>query len=149
MMPTLFVLNGPNLNLLGLRETHIYGKETLEDIKKACLEAGARRQLKLDFRQTNYEGELVEWIQEARTAADAILINAAAYTHTSVAVHDALRAFDGYKVELHISNPHVREEFRHHSYVSYAVDAIVAGLGTPGYGLAVDMIGERLAGRHS
>lgn len=145
MTPRIFVLNGPNLNLLGKREPHIYGYTTLADIEQLCIEAAKKSGVEVDFRQTNYEGKLVDWIQEAREDAQAIVINAAAYTHTSVAIHDALKTFEGIKVELHISNPHMREPFRHLSYVSSAVDSITAGLGFRGYPLVVDLVAKRLA----
>ena len=138
------VINGPNLNLLGTREPDIYGHETLADIAAGCQELGAANGLDVQFKQSNHEGEIVEWIQQAINSVDAIVINAAAYTHTSVAIHDALRAFSGYKVELHISNPHLRESFRHVSYVSPAVDAVVAGLGTAGYAHVIEMLPELL-----
>jgi 3-dehydroquinate dehydratase-2 len=139
-----FVLNGPNLNLLGLREPHIYGTETLEGIASRCREAGDKLGLSVDFRQSNHEGEIVEWPHEARETAQAVVINAAAYTHTSVAIHDALRAYDGHKTELHISNPHLRESFRHVSYVAPAVDAIVAGLGVDGYVYVLETLAKIL-----
>ena len=138
------VINGPNLNLLGTREPDIYGRETLADIASRCQESGAVRGLDVEFKQSNHEGEIVEWIQQAINNVDALVINAAAYTHTSVAIHDALRAFPGYKVELHISNPHLRERFRHVSYVSPAVDAVVAGLGTAGYAHVIEMLPDLL-----
>lgn len=140
----LLVLNGPNLNLLGTREPDIYGHDTLDDIAARCSAAGRARNLDVEFIQSNHEGELVGHIQNAIGAADAILINAAAYTHTSIALHDALKCFDGLKVELHISNPHMRESFRHISYVSLAVDAVVMGLGVDGYEHAVTLIADRL-----
>jgi len=127
------ILNGPNLNLLGTREPSIYGNKTLEDVAGECRTTGAELGMEIDFRQSNHEGELVEWIQEATGTADAIVINAAAYTHTSVAIHDALKAYDGLKIELHISHPHLRESFRHTSLIAPVADAVVAGLGTNGY----------------
>lgn len=130
------VLNGPNLNLLGTREPDIYGRDTLDDIATRCRTIAAPPAT-LHFRQSNHEGQLVDWIQEAIGTSDAIVINAAAYTHTSVAIHDALNAYPGKKFELHISNPHVRETFRHHSYVSTSVDGVVVGLGSAGYDLLV------------
>ena len=139
-----YVINGPNLNLLGTREPQIYGHDTLDDIAKRCSEQGAKNGLDITFLQSNYEGQLVEWIQQAINTVDAIVINAAAYTHTSVAIHDALRAFPGYKIELHISNPHERESFRHLSYVSPTVDAIVAGLGVDGYDRVVELLPDLL-----
>ena len=139
-----FVLNGPNLNLLGLREPEIYGTKTLEDIGSRCRDIGDELGLSVDFRQSNHEGQLVEWLHEARDAAQAVVINAAAYTHTSVAIHDALRAYNGHKTELHISNPHTRESFRHVSFVAPAVDAIVAGLGVNGYFYALETLAQLL-----
>lgn len=129
----ILILNGPNLNLLGLREPDIYGHETLEDISAACIRAGETLGVEVDFRQSNHEGELVTWIQQARGSKDAIILNAGAYTHTSVAIHDALRSYDGFKLELHLSNPHKREVFRHRSYVGIAADAVIAGFGAAGY----------------
>jgi len=130
----IYVINGPNINLLGTRETEIYGKDTLESITKDCQEQASKDGHDVKFMQSNYEGEIVEWIQNAITKKiDAIVINAAAYTHTSIAIHDALKSYSGYKVELHISNPHLRESFRHVSYISSVVDAVVAGLGADGY----------------
>lgn len=136
------ILNGPNLNLLGTREPDIYGHETLDDVSDQCRTVGAEHGIDVDFRQSNFEGQLVEWIQEAIGTFDAIIINAAAYTHTSVAIHDALKSFPGYKIELHISHPHLRESFRHVSLVSPVVDAVIAGLGTAGYGHAVAVLPE-------
>jgi len=144
MSRRVFFLNGPNLNLLGTREPEIYGYDTLDDIAARCRNIGATMGLDIEFRQSNHEGQIVDWIQEAIKDADAIVINAAAYTHTSVAIHDALRSYKGYKVELHISNPHLREAFRHVSYVSTAADAIVAGLGIIGYELVIPIVREAL-----
>lgn len=140
-----FIINGPNLNLLGTREPTIYGSETLEDVAERCRTIGAKLGMEIEFRQSNFEGQLVEWIQEAIGTADAIVINAAAYTHTSVAIHDALKSYPGFKIELHISHPHLRESFRHISYVSPVVDAVVAGLGTNGYSRVVEMLPDLLA----
>ncbi len=145
MTQRIYIINGPNLNLLGRREPGIYGSDTLEDIELRCREAGAAADLDIEFRQSNHEGQIVDWIQEAIDDADAIVINAAAYTHTSVAIHDALLAYPGYVVELHISNPHLRESFRHVSYVSTAADAVVAGLGTVGYELIIPIVKSLLA----
>lgn len=144
MSKIVFVLNGPSLNLLGTREPEIYGSDTLADLAARCKDAGAKHGFSIDFRQSNHEGELVDWIHEARNAAQAIVINAAAYTHTSVAIHDALLAYDGYKVELHISNPHRRESFRHQSYVASAVDSIVLGVGAMAYELVVETLAQVL-----
>lgn len=146
MAHNVFILNGPSLNLLGTREPEIYGSDTLDDIAARCREAGAKHGLSVDFRQSNHEGELVDWIHEARGIAGAIVINAAAYTHTSVAIHDALIAYTGYKVELHISNPHRREPFRHLSYVASAVDSIVLGLGAAAYPLVIEALAQTLPG---
>lgn len=148
MSQNVFILNGPSLNLLGTREPEIYGSDTLADLAARCQEAGVQHGLTIDFRQSNHEGELVDWIHEAREAAQAIVINAAAYTHTSVAIHDALLAYDGYKVELHISNPHRREPFRHLSYVASAVDSIVLGVGAGAYELVVETLAQVLPGKN-
>lgn len=131
------VLNGPNLNLLGRRQPHIYGSETLADVEASCRALAAELGLELRFLQSNHEGQIVDWIHEARDAAAGIAINPAAYTHTSVAILDALNAFDGPVIEVHISNVHKREGFRHHSYVSLRADGVIAGCGTQGYGLAL------------
>ena len=135
--PTILILNGPNLNLLGVREPETYGRETLSDIEEACLERAAELGLKVDFRQSNSEGELVDWIQEARETADGIIINPAGYTTTSVASHDALRAVELPVIEVHLSNIHKRESFRHHSYVSLVAQGVICGLGAQGYTLAL------------
>ena len=136
-----YVINGPNLNLLGTREPEVYGTDSLEDIAKRCRARGSESGQEVIFKQSNHEGELVEWVQDAiREAIDVIVINAGAYTHTSIAIHDALRAYRGYKIELHISNPHLREPFRHTSYVAPAVDAVVAGLGVAGYEAVIDLL---------
>ena len=141
----IFIINGPNLNLLGTREPTIYGHKTLEDVAEECRAIGAKTGMEIQFLQSNFEGQIVEWIQEAIGTADAIVINAAAYTHTSVAIYDALKSFHGYKIELHISHPHLRESFRHVSYVSPVVDAMVAGFGTSGYSHVVEMLPDLLA----
>ena len=139
----IYVINGPNINLLGTREPEIYGKETLEGISKECQEEASKGGHSVKFMQSNYEGEIVEWIQDAIiNKVDAIVINAAAYTHTSIAIHDALKSYSGYKVELHISNPHLRESFRHVSFISSAVDSVVAGLGTDGYSHVIDLLSD-------
>ncbi|MGD9507471.1 MAG: type II 3-dehydroquinate dehydratase [Geminicoccaceae bacterium] len=143
-MPNLLVLNGPNLNLLGAREPKIYGSLTLADIEAVCAEAARAAGLGLDFRQSNHEGELVEWIHSARATADAIVINPAAYTHTSVAIHDALRLFEGPIIEVHLSNVHQREAFRHHSFVSLVAKGVICGLGADGYALAITAVGRLL-----
>ncbi len=134
----LFILNGPNLNLLGVREPEIYGRETLADLEAACRTRAEAQGLTVDFRQTNHEGVLVDWIQEAREAAAALVINPGAYGHTSIALHDALKALAVPKVEVHLSQPAAREAFRAHSYVTLAADGLISGLGAAGYLLAVD-----------
>ncbi|MDT0323187.1 type II 3-dehydroquinate dehydratase [Streptomyces millisiae] len=137
--PTLMVLNGPNLNLLGTRQPEIYGADTLADVERLCAETAARHGATVDCRQSNHEGQLVDWIHEAREGHAAIVINPAAYSHTSVALLDALATCDGLPViEVHISNIHRREPFRHHSYVSAAATAVIAGCGVHGYALAVE-----------
>ena len=134
----IFVLNGPNLNLLGVRQPHIYGRETLADVKRMSEARAKKHGFGCDFRQSNHEGELVDWIQEARTAACGIILNAGAYTHTSVAILDALTASERPVIELHLSNIHRREPFRHHSYVAHAATGIICGFGASGYELAVE-----------
>lgn len=137
MSLTIYCLNGPNLNLLGQREPHIYGTATLDDVFALCREACGELGASLEFRQTNAEGQLVDWIQEARVKAQALVLNAGAYTHTSIAVHDALKALTIPAVEVHLSNPAAREAFRQVNYVSPAVTGTVAGLGAFGYRLAL------------
>ena len=131
------ILNGPNLNLLGEREPAIYGRETLADVGALCRRVGAELGLAIEFRQSNREYELIDWIHEARGRAAAIVINPAAFTHTSVAILDALSAFEGPIVEVHLSNIHKREPFRHHSYVSGVAAAVIAGCGVQGYDFAL------------
>jgi 3-dehydroquinate dehydratase II len=135
---TILVLNGPNLNLLGVREPETYGRDTLADIEEACLERAAELDLAVDFRQSNHEGQLVDWIQEARETADGIVLNPGAYTHTSIAILDALRAADLPIIEVHLSNIHRRESYRRRSYVSEAAHGIICGFGGHGYLLALD-----------
>jgi 3-dehydroquinate dehydratase II len=137
-LPTVFILNGPNLNLLGVRDPSIYGRDTLGDIEERCTARAASLDLEIDFRQTNHEGQLVDWIQEARESADGIILNAGAFTHTSVAVLDALAAAELPVIEVHLSNIFRRESFRHHSYVSLAATGVICGLGAQGYELALD-----------
>lgn len=136
-MKSIYILNGPNLNLLGLRQPDIYGHETLADVAEACAGLAEDLGVTISFHQSNHEGVLVDLIQEARAKASGIIINPAAYTHTSVAILDALHAFDGPVLEVHISNVHKREAFRHHSYVSQRADGVIAGFGTEGYLLAL------------
>jgi 3-dehydroquinate dehydratase II len=134
------VLNGPNLNLLGKREPEIYGRETLADVEADCRRVGAQLKLEIEFRQTNREYEIIDWIHGCRGRAAGIVINPAAFTHTSVAILDALHAFDGPIIEVHISNVHQREDFRHCSYVSAVASGIIVGCGVQGYGLALRRI---------
>lgn len=140
----ILVLNGPNLNLLGEREPEIYGHETLADIEAKCIDTGASLGVEVDFRQSNLEGELVGWIQEARKGFNGIIINPAALTHTSVALLDALLASDKPVIEVHLSNIHRREEFRHNSYVSKAATGVICGLGSQGYDLALQAMARLL-----
>jgi len=144
MTKPIYVLNGPNLNMLGLREPHIYGSETLDDVRGMVESHAQGLGLAVSFRQTNSEGELVTWIQEARTGASGIIINAGAYTHTSVAILDALTAAEVPVVEVHLSNIFRREPFRHHSYVSPAAFGVLCGFGPKGYLLALDGLHARL-----
>ena len=139
-MPIVFILNGPNLNLLGVREPATYGYDTLADVEQRCLARAAALDLAIDFRQTNHEGQLVDWIHEAREAADGIILNAGALTHTSVAVLDALNAAELPIIEVHLSNIFRRESFRHHSYVSLAANGGIFGLGPQGYELALEAV---------
>ena len=138
MANTIHILNGPNLNLLGLREPEIYGHETLADLETRARTRATSHGLELVFRQSNIEGELVTWIQEARTEAVALILNAGAYTHTSVAILDALKTLAIPVIELHLSNPHRREDFRQRSYVALGSTGVIAGFGPTGYELAVD-----------
>ena len=137
-MATIYLLNGPNLNLLGTREPEIYGRETLADLESRARKRAEAHGLALDFRQSNHEGELVDWIQEARGKAAALIINPAGYTNTSIAILDALKMLEVPVIELHLSNIHKREAFRHRSFVSLAATGIIAGCGPLGYELAVD-----------
>ncbi|PVH28575.1 type II 3-dehydroquinate dehydratase [Pararhodobacter oceanensis] len=145
MTKTVYILNGPNLNLLGQREPEIYGAETLDDVAVACADTAKTAGLTCRFLQSNWEGQLIDWIHEARDAAAGIIINPAALTHTSVAILDALNSFDGPVIEVHISQVHKREAFRHHSYVSQRADAVMAGFGTHGYLLALRHMQHLLA----
>lgn len=144
MTHPIFILNGPNLNLLGTREPEIYGRDTLEDIRALCERTAAAHGLTIAFRQTNHEGVLVDWIQEARHAAAGIIINAGAYTHTSIAIHDALLACDKPVIEVHLSNLFRREPFRHHSTISSVALGLICGLGGEGYALAIAALVPRL-----
>ena len=136
---TIYVLNGPNLNLLGTREPEIYGHDTLDDIAGKLDDHARALGFEIDFRQSNHEGHLIDWLQEANAdGAHAVLLNAAGYTHTSIAIHDAIKAITVPVIEVHLSNPHAREHFRHRSYVGKAAKATVAGLGAESYTLALD-----------
>ncbi|MEQ8177722.1 MAG: type II 3-dehydroquinate dehydratase [Amphiplicatus sp.] len=137
---TVYILNGPNLNLLGTREPEVYGRTTLAEIEAAAKVHAAALGLAVDFRQSNHEGALVDWIQEAGTKAAGLIINPAAYTHTSIALHDALKAVSAPKIELHLSNVHAREPFRRTSLVSPAVNGVICGFGAAGYTLALDAL---------
>lgn len=139
------ILNGPNLNLLGIREPEIYGHDTLSDVADMCEEYGQKHGLSIDFRQSNHEGTLVDWIQEAQEDVDGLVINAAAYTHTSIAIHDALKILSIPIVEVHISDPSEREKFRHISYVEPAATHIVKGKGIKGYTEALAFLAEQLS----
>lgn len=140
MSPIVSILNGPNLNLLGKREPDIYGRETLAEVEADCRRVGGELGLEIEFHQSNREYEIIDWIHEARGRAAGIIINPAAFTHTSVAILDALNAFDGPIIEVHISNVHRREAFRHHSYVSSVASGVIVGCGTQGYALALQRI---------
>ena len=144
MSRIVFVLNGPNLNLLGKRQPAIYGSETLADVEAACQAAATSLGLDLRFHQSNAEHQIIDWIHEARETASGIVINPAAFTHTSVAILDALNACEMPIIEVHISNVHRREAFRHHSYVSLAATGVIAGCGTQGYTLALQRLAHLL-----
>lgn len=138
-LPTIYVLNGPNLNLLGTREPEIYGSDTLDDIGAALEERAGELDLAVDMRQSNHEGHLVEWLQEANAkGAKAVILNAGALTHTSIALHDAVKAINVPVIEVHLSNPYAREAFRHHSYISSVARGTITGFGALGYQLALD-----------
>lgn len=144
MSKPIYILNGPNLNLLGTREPHIYGSTTLAEVGQMCEARGKELGLTTVFRQSNSEAEIIGWIHEAINGADGIIINPAAFTHTSVAILDALNMIKAPIIELHISNPHKREAFRHHSYVTFAATALICGLGVAGYPIAVSAMAELL-----
>lgn len=142
--PRILVLNGPNLNMLGLREPEVYGRFTLKDLEEACRSFGQGHGLSVTCKQSNYEGELVTWIQEARNEQDGIVINPGAYSHTSVAILDAIRASERPVIEVHLSNIHARESYRHHSYVSSAALGVICGLGPQGYDFALAALARHL-----
>ena len=142
----IFVLNGPNLNLLGEREPEIYGSKTIEELEEMCRARGKELGLDIDFRQSNFEGELVEWLQDARNAADGVVLNAGALSHYSLAIRDAVTVAGVPVVEVHISNIHAREEWRDRSVVSAVADGVIVGLGFQGYLLALDALAVILVG---
>ncbi|MGI9510853.1 MAG: type II 3-dehydroquinate dehydratase [Geminicoccaceae bacterium] len=144
MTRPVLVLNGPNLNLLGRREPGIYGAETLADVDGLCVSTGARHGLDVTCRQSNSEGQLVDWVQEVAERFEALIINPGAYSHTSIALHDALRFLEVPIVEVHLSNIHQREEFRHRSYVSLVANGVICGLGAKGYELALQGVANLL-----
>ena len=146
-LPLVAVLNGPNMNMLGLRQPQLYGSATLDDVEALCAETAEQLGLAIDFRQTNGEGELISWVQECRGRAAGIVINPAGFTTTSIALMDALLAADLPVIEVHITNIHRREEFRHHSYVSKAAVGVICGLGISGYGLALTAMADLLEAR--
>lgn len=147
MSKPVYVLNGPNLNMLGKREPAVYGRDTLADVRARAETRATALGLTIDFRQTNHEGQLVDWIQEARDAAAGIILNAGAYTHTSIAVLDALQAAELPVIEVHLSNIFRRDAFRHHSYVSLAATGVICGLGPKGYELALEAMAGIIAAR--
>lgn len=147
MSNPILLINGPNLNMLGTREPHIYGSTTLAEVEDMCRKRAAELGLSIVCKQSNSEAEIVGWIHEAIKGADGIIINPAAFTHTSVAILDALNMIKAPIVELHISNPHKREPFRHHSYVTMAATALICGLGVAGYPIAVSAMAELLKAR--
>lgn len=140
--PNILILNGPNLNMLGVREPSIYGRDTLSDIAKICAKRGKELGLTVDFRQSNLEGELVTWIQQARAKAAGIIINPGGYGHSSIALLDALQIAELPVIEVHLSNIHRRERFRHHTFTSKAATGVICGLGARGYALALDAIAD-------
>ena len=143
-MKTITILNGPNLNMLGQREPEIYGTTTLADIERLCHDTAQKQGISVDFKQTNHEGELVDWVQQSGSGAQGLILNAGAYTHTSVALHDALKTIRIPIIEVHLSNIYQREPFRHHSYVSPLAKGIICGLGAQGYALAIDALAPLL-----
>jgi 3-dehydroquinate dehydratase-2 len=149
MAKPIYVLNGPNLNLLGDREPEVYGRETLDDLRARCERKAAALGFSLEFRQSNHEGELVAWIQEARTKAAGLIVNAGAFTHTSIAMLDALLACPVPSVEVHLSNIFTREPFRQHSYISKAVKGVICGFGAMGYELAIEALAATVAAGES
>ena len=147
MSKPILILNGPNLNMLGTREPHLYGSTTLAEVEAMCAARAKKRGLTIAFHQSNSEAQLVDWIQGGIIGCDGIIINAAAYTHTSVAIYDALSMVKAPIIELHISNPLKREAFRHHSYVTMAASGLICGFGVAGYPLAIDAMADMLAAK--
>ncbi|MBC8719680.1 type II 3-dehydroquinate dehydratase [Ochrobactrum sp. Marseille-Q0166] len=145
MTKTVYILNGPNLNLLGKRQPHIYGHVTLADVEADCAALAKELGVAIRFLQSNYEGQIIDWIHEARENGAGIVINPAAFTHTSVAILDALNTFEGPVIEVHISNVHKRESFRHHSYISLRADGVIAGCGTEGYALGLRRVANMIS----
>lgn len=145
MSKMIHILNGPNLNLLGLRQPEIYGSDTLDDVARVCAALADEFGLKVELHQSNHEGGMVDLIQAARNEATGVIINAGAYSHTSIAVLDALNTFEGPVLEVHVSNIYKREPFRHHSYVSARADGVIAGFGVEGYAMAVRRMGTLLS----
>ncbi len=148
MPKPIYVLNGPNLNMLGKREPAVYGAATLEDVRRMVEEHATARGFSVVFRQTNHEGELVGWVQEAREAASGIIMNAGAYTHTSIALLDALKAAERPTIEVHLSNIFARESFRHSSFVAPAALGVICGFGPKGYTMAIDAMANHIDGTH-
>ena len=144
MAKLIYVLNGPNLNMLGVREPAVYGKDSLDDVRRRTQARAEKMGLAIDFRQSNHEGELITWIQDARGKAAGIIINAGGYTHTSVAILDALQAAELPAIEVHLSNIFRRDAFRHHSYISLSVKGVICGLGARGYELAIEAIADHI-----
>lgn len=144
MSKLIYIINGPNLNLLGMRQPEVYGHDTLADVETQCSAVASEHRLTQTLLQSNHEGQIVDWIHQARLDGAGIILNAAALTHTSIAVLDALNTFDGPVIEVHISQVHKRESFRHHSYVSLRADAVMAGFGIHGYALAMRHMGQLL-----
>lgn len=143
-MSKILIINGPNLNLLGTREPEIYGSDTLVDVENLCAETAKKYNIEVDCRQSNHEGVLVEWVQESINTVDAVIINAAAYTHTSIAIHDALKMLNCPIIEVHFSDPETREEFRHHSYITPLAQKVIKGQGTQGYVQAIEFLAKEL-----
>jgi 3-dehydroquinate dehydratase II len=147
MTQPIYVLNGPNLNLLGTREPEIYGYDSLSDVKLACEARASALGHTIVFHQSNHEGALIDWIQEAHVKASAVILNAASFTHTSIALYDTLKILTIPVVEVHLSNPHRREAFRHHSYISGVAHGVIAGFGQTSYVLAVEAVATLIAAK--